>query len=458
MSNIKHFGAVGDGRADDRAAILHAIENSDGAVTFPRGVYRIHETIEIDLEKRGPICLHGTGGTARLVMAGPGPAIRLVGHHGGTADPPSLSPVTWERERCPQLLSLEITGDHPEADGVELVRTMQPTLKGMLIRRVRHALRLRERNRNLLVDACHIYHNTGFGIFIDRCNLHQGIVSASHISYNQLAGIHAVESDLHNFQIVGNDIEYNHANDTSSGAAEIWFETLGEKASEITIVGNTIQSVPTPGGANVRVRGLAQSPPTAAPLITITGNVLGSQETNVDLAFVNRLVISANTLYDGRLVTIVARDCRNLVISGNTLGWTHAAERKVQGGILLERCQVVNITGLTLEDDGGGSEQDGGSITLVECADSAVQGCQILDPRWRGIALRDCVRTRVSDNTIVDRRAETHMLSAIASKGGADNLIQNNLVRPGRLHAILAEGGTAIVQGNVEAATKRGAR
>ena len=50
MSNIRNFGAKGDGSNDDTAAIQHAVENAgDGLLEFPRGDYRIRRTIEIKL-------------------------------------------------------------------------------------------------------------------------------------------------------------------------------------------------------------------------------------------------------------------------------------------------------------------------------------------------------------------------------------------------------------------------
>ena len=41
MSNVRDFGARGDGRNDDTQAIRHAIEQGDGVLRFPRGDYLI---------------------------------------------------------------------------------------------------------------------------------------------------------------------------------------------------------------------------------------------------------------------------------------------------------------------------------------------------------------------------------------------------------------------------------
>ena len=89
MSNVLRFGAVGDGVTDDTEAIKHAVANGDGMLHFPPGTYRITRPIEINLAKRGPLGIDGTSGTARIIMAGQGPAFRLMGAHAGTGDPGS---------------------------------------------------------------------------------------------------------------------------------------------------------------------------------------------------------------------------------------------------------------------------------------------------------------------------------------------------------------------------------
>src|SRR5207249_2392796 len=192
----------------------------------------------------------------RVVMAGPGPAFRFVGTHTGSADPASFKPGVWETERMPTVDGLEIVGAHAEADGVEFVRVMQPTLSRVCIREVRHAIRLTERDRNLLIDACHIYNCRGVGVFLDRVNLHQAIVSASHISYCKGGGIKVVGSEIRNLQIVGNDIEYNY-DLTAKESADVWIDSTAGSVREGTIVGNTIQAKISAGGANVRLLGPA---------------------------------------------------------------------------------------------------------------------------------------------------------------------------------------------------------
>ena len=496
MALVTSFGASGDGASDDTDAILHAIADGDGVLEFPRGTYRITRTIEIDLAAHGSLGIVGSHGTARLVMAAAGPALRIVGHHQGTAVPESRTPRTRVAERLPTVSALEIVGEHAEADGIELVETMQATFDRLLLTGLRHGVVLRVRNRNFLLSACHIYDNTGVGVFFDRCDLHQAILSANHISYNREAGVKALGGDLHNLQITGNDIEYNYdrrvdAADRLTGSADVWFDAVEGTASEITIASNTIQSVPSPGGANLRIAGgtmpalsalpfpgqrhgartvsgralaagepvpsitptepVASAIPLSARLIAVTGNVLGSQETNIDVSLADRVTITGNTLYDGLKGTLHAEECHHLLVSGNTFGWSATEDRGMQGGVLLRNCVGANLTGLVMLDDRAGNERAGGAIALVGCRDSAVSNCQILDPRWRGVTLLDCYRVRVSDNSILDRRRPPQMLAGVEIGGDSvDNLVQNNLLSRAAGDALRCPSSGDVVQGNVE--------
>src|SRR5690606_6192945 len=142
-------------------------------------------------------------------MTGEGPAFRFIGSHGGSALPSTVKPIVWEKERMPTIYDLEIVGAHQDADGLEFRNTMQPTVRGLLIRDVRTGVHLVSRNRNIIIADCHIYNASGIGIFLDQVNIHQFIISNSHISYCKQGGIKVAGGNIRNFQITGNDIEYN---------------------------------------------------------------------------------------------------------------------------------------------------------------------------------------------------------------------------------------------------------
>src|SRR5262245_8215247 len=142
MASVRDFGAHGDGKTDDTAALSHAVQHGDGELLFPRGDYLITSPLEIPLDLHGRISINGTGGTAKLIMAGPGPALHLLGTHQKSALPANFAEGVWRKERMPVVQCLEIEGQHPEADGIRIEGVMQPTISGVLIRLCRHGIHL----------------------------------------------------------------------------------------------------------------------------------------------------------------------------------------------------------------------------------------------------------------------------------------------------------------------------
>lgn len=399
MSNVRTFGARGDGQADDTAALSHAIQQGDGQLTLPPGDYRISRPLYVALDRHGRISIQGSGGTARLIMDGPGPALHLVGTHGRTANPADFKEPVWQKERMPMIRDLEILGRHTEADGIRLEGVMQPTLQAVLIRRCRHGIHLVNRNRNVLIADCHIYDNSGIGIFLDRVNLHQINIHGNHISYCKQGGLKIVGSEVRNIQICSNDIEYNYDLKAET-SADILFDCRGGTVREGTIVGNTIQAVGSPGGANVRLLGIGREDPSAVGLLAITGNLIGSQTTLLHLVACRGVTVSGNSLYSGIQHALWAEDAEHLVFGPNTIDHNPQYKGPSTDALLLERCRQVNLTGLLLQHTREAAVEVAASCTLRGCQGVSVSGCQIVQARGRGIALHDSALVRINDCTI----------------------------------------------------------
>ena len=143
---VRDFGAVGDGKADDTEAFQRAVDSGHGDIYIPRGVYRLSRTVVVDLDRIGPTSIVGHG-TARIIMIGAGPALKLIGTHDGTANPSSVKENVWQNQRMPVVSGLEIVGAHPQACGIEATKTMQAIFSRLLIRKVKHGIHLRQRNR-----------------------------------------------------------------------------------------------------------------------------------------------------------------------------------------------------------------------------------------------------------------------------------------------------------------------
>ncbi len=437
MSNVRNFGAVGDGVADDTEAIRHAVTRGDRVLHFPPGTYRITGTIEISLEQFGPLGIDGTSGTARIVMEGAGPALRLIGTHGGTGDPLSVKGNVYPAQRLPTIQNLEIEGAHPEADGIELVRTMQSVFEGVLIRKCRHGMHLVDRNRNVLISHCHIYHNRGAGIFLDGLNLHQINIVGNHISYNRLGGIRIERSEIRNLQITGNDIEYNnHAvflredgKTEPEPTAEIYVDCTAEKSSvaEVTIASNTIQATVSPGGCNIRVIGVQRELNYTAHLWSISGNVIGSQENNVHLTGCQGFSIGANCIYSCGNRNLLIEESRQITVSGNMFR-RHAGH--FHTGVRIVRSSDVTFTGCSVHDEHPEGQPTGASLLEIVDADRInVTGSQFLDGVPCGIDVSGSRDVVLQGNTIHDTRAVKKSQHAIRMTGaGARNLIGMNSI------------------------------
>jgi hypothetical protein len=98
------------------------------------------------------------------------------------------------------------------------------------------------------------------------------------------------------------------------------------------------------------------------------------------------------------------------------------------------------LTGLILEDSRAGNQESGGAIEVADSSEIAITGCQVLDPAHRGIDLANIRNCRVTDCTIVDRRAAPTMREAIRLRGGAaSGMVQNNLLGKGTRTDLLIE-------------------
>ena len=454
MSNVRDFGASGDGKTDDTDALQHAIDDGEGQLVLDRGNYRITKTLVIDLARRGRTGIDGSGGTAKIVMAGPGPAIHIIGTHGKSADPNDFVPQVWQQERMPTIANIEIEGAHAEADGIRLEGVMQPTLTGVLIRHVRTAVHVTKRGRNVLISHCHIYHNTGVGVHFENVNLHQSIVTGSHISYCRLGGIRVENGEVRNFQITGNDIEYNNnrahkvPDADAIPTAEIYIDVGQGSIREGTIASNTIQATYSPGGANIRLIGAGKDQNHKMGMWTIAGNLIGSQHYNVWLTSVRDVTLSGNMIYSGHGRNLLVEGSRNIVASGNCFGHNpDYTQNELCTGIRLVDSTDVSLSGSVIEDCRAGQHtvpeaiaiERKGLIEIVRCQRVNLSGIEVLNATPTGISLEDCSDTLISGCTVLDVRQEKKMEAAIRWTGeGAGNFVSACRLGGGPGKAIVA--------------------
>ena len=430
---LGRLGITGDGKTDDTAAIQRAVDEGIGSLSFPKGIYRLTKTITIDLDKVGFTSIQGDG-TARFEMTAPGPALRFIGTHAGSAAPKDFKPEVWDRQRAPQVTGVEIVGQHAEADGIEANGVMQLTLSRLVIRKARHAVHLTNRNRNVVIDACHFYENSGIGVFYDNVNLHQSNIVGCHISYNGGGGIVCQGGDVRNIHIGTCDIESNHSK-TGPPTANVLIDSTGGPSgiAEVAITGCTIQhNSESPDSANIRIIGKSKTAEREG-YFTITGNVLSDVMTNVHLKDARGVTLAANTFWSGYDQDLLLENCVGVVMSGNSFDRnprvTHGKSRDAKGGVILRDCADCILQGAHVH----GVHGQAAGLVVENSARINVADCVITDCDGAGVMLKETTSSRVAGCIVRDGRTSKHGdTTAISVSGGLANRISGN-VTEGRM-------------------------
>ena len=444
-----------DGKKDAAVAIQQAVDSGLGDIHFPKGIYRLGKTITIDLDKVGPTSISGNG-TARIVMAGAGPAFRFIGTHEGTAAPRTVKDNVWDRQRTPMVDGIEIVGAHPEAVGIEASGTMQLTVTRTSVRKALHGIHLVKRNRNVIISECHIYENRGVGVFLDHLNLHQINVVNCHISYNEGGGIVVRDTELRNLQIGSCDIEGNMGGPDSKPSANIEIDSTGINGGEVEIVGCTIQhSHKAPGSTNILIESKSLKRPFTDEQkdgnITITGNVMSDVQTNIDIRNTRGLTITGNTIWKGYAYNMIIRGCENIIVSNNVFDknprYGYGDGNQTKSAILFEDCNGAVISG----NHQRGVGDIPAAFVIRDSRQINMTSCNILDFGKVGLLWENVSDSRVSGCIIRENRKE-EKAKAVSLKmtGGKGNMVTNNLMGD----PVEIESGVAKVTGNVTSKNK----
>ncbi|WP_417848420.1 right-handed parallel beta-helix repeat-containing protein [Thalassoglobus sp.] len=418
---------VGDGTTDNTAVINQWISEKKAPLTFPKGVFRITKTIEIDLDKTGPISISGDG-TATILMDGPGPAFRFIGTHEGTAAPATVKENVWKNQRTPMVEGVEILGNHPEANGIEATGTMQITITRVVLRKLHHGIHLVKRNRNVLIADCHIYENSGVGIFYDKVNLHQSNIIGCHISYNKLGGIVNKGGDVRNIHIGTCDIEGNMGGPDSTPSANIELDSRGGSVAEVAIVGCTIQhDHNSPNSANIRYHGESTPRPftdeTRHGHLTIADNVLSDVFVNIEITNARSVAITGNTVWKGYEHNLKITGSESVVVTGNMFD-RNPRYHYGDGALSKNAILIENSTGVTFSANHiTGVIFGKAAVNVQNCKRVNISNCTILDCALHGVLLEKTTESRISDCLIKG----DELVSAVKEIAGKDNFVATEL-------------------------------
>ena len=427
--SLRDFGAVADGTADDTTAIQTAVDSGQGSIHFPKGIYRITKPIEVNLDKVGYTAFTADG-TATLKMDGPGPAIRFLGTHGGTASPPSVKPEVWDRQRTPRVDGLEIIGSHAEADGIEANGTMKLSLHGVTLRKLRHGVHLVQRNRNVLISACHIYENSGIGVFYDNVNLHQSNIVGCHISYCDQGGVVCKGGEVRNLHIGTCDIE-GCMSKTGPPSANVFIDCTGGSTAEVAITGCTIQHSNVPDAANVRILGLGAGIKKGVQSqwghVTIGDNVFSDVAVNVDIRDSRGVTISGNTFWMGYQYNLRVENSEQIVVGPNAFernpAYDYGTSKETKNAVLFKNCRDCTLNALHIQ----GVRSSDAALSLDTCRRFNVTACSILDCEGVGLLMKDVELSRVSDCLIRHDGENAKDAVSLRVNGGRENLFADNV-------------------------------
>lgn len=432
LSTVAGFGAVGDGKTDDTAAIQAAVDSGIGNIRLSKGVYRITRPIVIDLDKVGYTSVHGDG-VATIVMAAPGPALKFVGTHFKSADPGGFTQDVWDRQRMPLVDGIAIAGDHPEAIGIQAVGTMQLTVTRVHVRGVTHGIHLVKNNRNVIISDCHIYENRGVGVYYDNVNLHQSNITGCHISYNDGGGIVSRAGNVRNIHITGCDLESNMSADAPPTANVLIDCTESPYGTaEVAITGCTIQhNNPSPDSANIRVLGRSL-PSRGRELVreghvTITGNVLSDVQVNVHLKDCRGVAVTGNTFWMGYKHNLLVEDCSNIIVGPNNFDrnprYHYGNTQEANNSLVFRNSEDCTLSGLHVTN----VWRDPAGLLIENCRRMNLSDSTILDCDHVGLLLENVTHSRISDCLIRDDRPEGDSIP-LKAVGGSENMITGNML------------------------------
>ena len=293
LANVRDFGAVGDGVADDTAAIQAAIDsvNKLGTVFFPNGTYKITDTLNIVYnDVWQAVNLLGVGSASKIDWRG-GNGKTMLYIRG-------ISGSGWYSKQYVEKLQFygnAFTGDpYSNVTAIQLGETPQNVVSGIC---------------NFTVRDCLIRHTTiGIAVFYES---DEGIIEGNYIERFTGYGVYNREGGS------GVWITKNHISDGAAASVGI-YSSLSSTSIEQNIIQGGLISV------GILIAGLG---PLRGKAASIRNNYLESQGGGsyaIALYGTDTAVIENNTMngFPGATLIILADDadgvpCRNVQLGVN---------------------------------------------------------------------------------------------------------------------------------------------
>ncbi len=303
---------------------------------------------------------------------------------------------------------------------------MQLTVSRVHMRKLLHGIHLAGNNRNVLIDACHIYENKGIGIFYDDVNLHQSNIVGSHISYCEGGGVVSRKGNVRNIHISGCDIESNMSRETPP-TANILLDCRESEygTAEVAISGCTIQhNSQGPESCNIRILGATREQKTGQAHrqghVTITGNVLSDVATNVHLNNCRGVTLTGNTFWMGYEHNLLVEESSHIVIGSNNFDrnphYNYGTALQTKNALIFRNCEDCSLTGLHIAH----VWRSPAGLVLEDCQRMHVSGATILDCDAAGILAKNLVDSQISD-CLISQTDKSKPFQRVIVEGGSGN-------------------------------------
>lgn len=265
---------------------------------------------------------------------------------------------------------------------------------------------------DVTIGQCHLYENSGVGVLMDDLNLHQINISNCHISYNKGGGVVSRGSEIRNLQIGTCDIEGNHGGDGFPATANILLDSTDASVAEVAIVGCTIQHThDAKESANIRIICVPEPrklvPDRRVGNVTIAHNVLSDVQFNIDLKDVRGITITGNTMWQGFHANLRAKDCREVVMTGNLYDrnpqYHYGNNANAKLGVILEGCHSLTMNGEMFQ----GIVKRNAVVSLKDCDSVSINACQFADFDQAAVRLEKVEFSTVSNCLMTGRGKES---------------------------------------------------
>jgi hypothetical protein len=191
-------------------------------------------------------------------------------------------------------------------------------------------------------------------------------------------------------------------------------------------------------------------------MFTISGNLIGSQETNVHLDACRGVILGENVIYSGHRRNLVIERSRNIVVGPNSFDHNpDYGEKELTTGIRIEASQDVQISGCSIQDAQAGANTVAGAIqsnkrALLEienCKRINLSGSQFLEGTPHGIAVEASSDVAITGCMLLDGREAKQTKSQIDWIGqGTGNLIAACRIGKGTEAAVTIADESAVSQ------------